>query len=121
MSNVTVIDARRGLRPHAFDRVGAGAGDAAVAAQLAALQDKARDRDPQGILELALTGEFAGKTAMVSSFGAESAVLLHMVAQIDPNTPILFLNTGKLFGDYLESLIQWNVINKNSYSAANDF
>ena len=101
MSNVSVIDTRRGLRPHAFDRVGAGAGDAAVAAHLAALQDKARDRDPHGILELALTGEFAGKTAMVSSFGAESAVLLHMVAQIDPNTPILFLNTGKLFGESL--------------------
>ena len=38
---------------------------------------------------------------MVSSFGAESAVLLHMVAEIDPNTPILFLNTGKLFGETL--------------------
>ena len=101
MSSVSVIDTRRGLRPHAFDRVGAGAGDAAVAAHLAALQDKARDRDPHGILELALTGEFSRKTAMVSSFGAESAVLLHMVAQIDPNTPILFLNTGKLFGETL--------------------
>ncbi len=50
---------------------------------------------------MALTGEFAGKTAVVSSFGAESAVLLHLVAQIDPNTPILFLNTGKLFGETL--------------------
>ena len=38
---------------------------------------------------------------MVSSFGAESAVLLQLVAQIDPNTPILFLNTGKLFGETL--------------------
>src|SRR6185503_13075416 len=33
--------------------------------------------------------------------GAESAVLLHMVAGVDPNTPILFLNTGKLFGETL--------------------
>ena len=57
--------------------------------------------DARGILELALTGEFAGKTAVVSSFGAESAVLLHLVAQIDPLTPILFLNTGKLFGETL--------------------
>ena len=95
MSNVTVIDAKRGLRPQA-------AVDAVmVAAQLAELQAKAKDRDAHGILELALTGDFKGKTAVVSSFGAESAVLLKLVADIDPNTPILFLNTGKLFGETL--------------------
>ena len=65
------------------------------------LKEKAVARDAQGILELALTGEFEGRTAVVSSFGAESAVLLHMVAAIDPATPILFLNTGKLFGETL--------------------
>ncbi len=54
-----------------------------------------------GILRLALVEEFAGRAAVVSSFGAESAVLLHMVAQIDPATPILFLNTGKLYGETL--------------------
>ena len=37
----------------------------------------------------------------MSSFGAESAVLLKLAADIDPNTPILFLNTGKLFGETL--------------------
>jgi len=95
MSNVTVIDARRGLRPLAK------ADDAVVAAQLKDLQERAKDRDAHGILELALTGEMAGKTAVVSSFGAESAVLLKLVADIDPNTPILFLNTGKLFGETL--------------------
>ena len=45
--------------------------------------------------------EFAGRIAVVSSFGAESAVLLHLVAEIDPSTPVLFLNTGKLFGETL--------------------
>ena len=95
MSNVTVIDTKRGLRPHA------AAEEAAVAAQLKDLQERAKDRDPHGILELALTGELAGKTAVVSSFGAESAVLLKLVADIDPNTPVLFLNTGKLFGETL--------------------
>jgi phosphoadenosine phosphosulfate reductase len=99
---VTVIDTARGLTPRAFDRGGAGGpADAAARAQLAALLEKAKDRDAHGILELALTGEMKGKTAVVSSFGAESAVLLHLVAQIDPNTPILFLNTGKLFGETL--------------------
>ena len=100
-NTVTVIDAKRGIMPHAFDRAGAGATDPAVRAHLAALQEKAKDRDAHGILELALTGEFQGRTAVVSSFGAESAVLLKLVADIDPNTPILFLNTGKLFGETL--------------------
>jgi phosphoadenosine phosphosulfate reductase len=95
MSNVTIIDAKRGLRPRA------ASSDADIAARLAALQEKAKGRDAHGILELALREEFAGKTAVVSSFGAESAVLLKLVADIDPNTPILFLNTGKLFGETL--------------------
>ena len=95
MSNVTIIDAKRGLRPRA------AAGDAEVAAWLTALQEKAKGRDAHGILQLALVDEFAGKTAVVSSFGAESVVLLKLVADIDPNTPILFLNTGKLFGETL--------------------
>jgi len=34
---------------------------------------------------------------LVSSFGAESAVLLDMVATVDPATPVIFLDTGKLF------------------------
>lgn len=94
MSNVTVIDPRRGLRPKP-------APDAEVLAHLKELQDKSRGLDGHGITQLALTGEFAGKTAVVSSFGAESAVLLKLVADVDPNTPILFLNTGKLFGETL--------------------
>jgi phosphoadenosine phosphosulfate reductase len=94
MSNVTIIDAKRGLRPRP-------AGDADVAARLVGLLEKAKTRDAHGILELALVEEFSGKTAVVSSFGAESVVLLKLVADIDPNTPILFLNTGKLFGETL--------------------
>ncbi|HJT44384.1 MAG TPA: phosphoadenylyl-sulfate reductase [Rhizomicrobium sp.] len=95
MSNVTVIDAKRGLRPRA------SASDAEVAARLKELQEKAAGRDATGILRLALLEEFPGKTAVVSSFGAESVVLLKLVADIDSSTPILFLNTGKLFGETL--------------------
>jgi len=40
---------------------------------------------------------FRGRIALVSSFGTESAVLLDLVAQVDPATPILFLDTGRLF------------------------
>jgi phosphoadenosine phosphosulfate reductase len=100
-ATVTVIDRSRGITPRAFDRAGTGAADPLILAKLGQLQDAAKGRDAHGILQLALDGEFKGKSAVVSSFGAESAVLLHMVAEIDPNTPILFLNTGKLFGETL--------------------
>lgn len=55
----------------------------------------------QDVLRQALAQDFAGRIAVVSSFGAEAVVLLHMVSQIDPTTPIIFLNTGKLFGETL--------------------
>jgi len=100
-NNVTIIDTKRGLTPRAEGRAGSGDADPVIRARLAALLDKAAGRGAEGILELVLKEEFAGKAAIVSSFGAESAVLLHMVAQIDPATPILFLNTGKLFGETL--------------------
>ncbi|MDF1624686.1 MAG: phosphoadenylyl-sulfate reductase [Parvibaculaceae bacterium] len=53
------------------------------------------------LLESMIKQEFPGEIAVVSSFGAESAVLLHMVAEIDPTVPVIFLNTGKLFGETL--------------------
>ncbi len=53
------------------------------------------------LLELLITRVFPGRIALISSFGAESVVLLHMVASIDRATPVIFLNTGKLFGETL--------------------
>ncbi|HSK40673.1 MAG TPA: phosphoadenosine phosphosulfate reductase family protein, partial [Arenibaculum sp.] len=46
-------------------------------------------------------GEFAGRIALVSSFGTESAVLVALAAEADPSIPIIFLDTGKLFGETL--------------------
>jgi phosphoadenosine phosphosulfate reductase len=48
-----------------------------------------------------LTGTLRGRIAVVSSFGAESAVLLHMVAAVDPAVPVVFTNTQKMFGETL--------------------
>ncbi len=48
-----------------------------------------------------LIRDFGGKLAVVSSFGAESAVLLHMVSQVNKATPIILLDTGKLFWETL--------------------
>jgi phosphoadenosine phosphosulfate reductase len=41
--------------------------------------------------------DYKGKLALLSSFGAESAVLLHMVSEVDRNIPVIFLDTLKLF------------------------
>ncbi len=51
------------------------------------------------LLEPLIRDVFPGKIALVSSFGIESAVLLHMVSRIDPAMPVIFLDTGKLFGE----------------------
>ncbi len=54
------------------------------------------------VLEHALTDPQIGQTALVSSFGAESVVLLHMVSVIDRTTPIMFLDTEMLFPETLD-------------------
>ncbi|MES0809781.1 phosphoadenylyl-sulfate reductase [Roseibium sp. SCPC15] len=66
-------------------------------AEIAALNAQFEDQSAQEILMGAIRHQFAGDIAMVSSFGADSAVLLHMVSQIDPSTPVLFIDTVKLF------------------------
>ncbi len=48
------------------------------------------------VLTQTLSGK-AGKVALVSAFGAQSVVLLHMVAQIAPATPVIFVDTLMLF------------------------
>jgi phosphoadenosine phosphosulfate reductase len=53
------------------------------------------------MLRKLLEGELKGRVAIVSSFGAESAVLLHMVAAVDKAIPLIFLNTQKIFGETL--------------------
>ena len=57
--------------------------------------------DAGDILRHAIENEFPGKIALVSSFGAESAALLHLVAEIEPTTPVIFLDTQKHFAQTL--------------------
>ncbi len=61
-----------------------------------------RKSDAETVLKHALDDVQIGKIAMVSSFGAESVVLLHMIAQIDPATPVIFLDTEMLFEETLQ-------------------
>ncbi|MBI1777827.1 MAG: phosphoadenylyl-sulfate reductase [Proteobacteria bacterium] len=51
------------------------------------------------LLEKLIREVFPDRIALVSSFGIEAAVLLHIVAEIDPATPVIFLDTGKLFAE----------------------
>ena len=60
-----------------------------------------RGAETEEWLRAVLEGSLAGDVAMVSSFGAESAALLHLVSRIDPSVPVLFLDTGKHFPETL--------------------
>ena len=83
----------------AFAAVDAPAADIrADAAELNALYGR---RDAAAIVDLALRDLFPGRVALMSSFGAESAVLLHIAATVDRNVPVVFLDTGKLFPETL--------------------
>jgi phosphoadenosine phosphosulfate reductase len=55
----------------------------------------------EALLRPLIETEFRGRIALVSSFGAEAALLLHMVAKIDAGVPVLFLETGKHFPETL--------------------
>ena len=70
-----------------------------TAADAAAMQIRFAGMPAPEMLRELLTGELAGRIASVSSYGAESAVLLHMVAQIDKDVPVIFTNTQKMFGE----------------------
>ncbi|SFP32659.1 phosphoadenylyl-sulfate reductase [Qipengyuania nanhaisediminis] len=60
-----------------------------------------RGSETEDWLRAVVEGNLVGEIALVSSFGAESAALLHLVSRIDDSIPILFLNTGKHFPETL--------------------
>ena len=68
-----------------------------------------RGTDTHDMLKTVIEDGLAGDLATVSSFGAESAVLLHLIAQISPDLPVLFLETGKHFAEtlaYRDALVE---------------
>ena len=58
--------------------------------------------DARSLVRMTIEDLFPGRVALVSSFGADSAVLLHMVASVDRATPVIFVDTGHLFPETLE-------------------
>jgi len=73
-----------------------------LAARVAELNARQARSGAEAVLRNVLSGPGMGRVALVSSFGAESVVLLHLVAQVDRATPVLFLDTGILFAETLE-------------------
>ncbi|MBM3516449.1 MAG: phosphoadenylyl-sulfate reductase [Alphaproteobacteria bacterium] len=77
--------------------------------RVAALRETCHDLDGTALLRVTIRREFPGRIAVTSSFGAEAALLLALVAEVEPATPVLFLDTGKLFAEthaYREALVE---------------
>ncbi len=72
-----------------------------VAERVRQLNDRYRHHGATVVLERALTDPQVGSIALVSSFGAESVVLLHMLSVMDRSNPVLFLDTEMLFPETL--------------------
>ena len=72
-----------------------------TAADAAMLNARFAGQSTQVMLREVLSEGLAGRIAAVSSFGAESAVLLHLLASVDRAVPVLFLETGKHFPETL--------------------
>ncbi len=58
--------------------------------------------DSLALLQAMIEEVFPGRIAVTSSFGAEAAVLLDLVSQVDRATPVIFLETGKLFPETID-------------------
>ncbi|MBT8425673.1 MAG: phosphoadenylyl-sulfate reductase [Silicimonas sp.] len=73
-----------------------------IGLRVADLNRRYQHRSAFDVLDHALADPHVGRSALVSSFGAESVVLLHMVSVIDRTTPILFIDTEMLFPETID-------------------
>jgi phosphoadenosine phosphosulfate reductase len=85
MRKLDIIDARPAFTQADADRLNARFAGVETAAMLETLF-------AEGLL---------GHVAVVSSFGTESAVLLHLVARADARIPVIFVDTLKMFPETL--------------------
>ena len=53
-------------------------------------------------IRLLIEDIFLNRISYVSSFGAESAIILHMISKINKGFPIVFINTLKLFQETID-------------------
>lgn len=88
------------LTENISDRVASGRPGAIHPRTVELMNGHFADKSAEELLDYALSGAL-GNIALVSSFGAEAAVLLHMVSRINPAAPVLFLDTQLLFPETL--------------------
>jgi phosphoadenosine phosphosulfate reductase len=69
--------------------------------RVARLNAELRGKSAQEIIRAA-SREFGRKITYVSSFGAESAAMLSLIAEADPGMPIVFIDTGMHFHQTLQ-------------------
>jgi phosphoadenosine phosphosulfate reductase len=101
-----MAEAARPVADRKIDRIEAG--PRFSEADAIRLNNLFRGSDTRDLLRTVITEGLAGDLAVVSSFGAESAVLLHLIAEVDPATPVLFLDTQKHFPEtiaYRDALV----------------
>ena len=80
--------------------------DKKALARVARMEAFYSEFDPEQLLKAVIGQEFKNQIALFSSFGAHSALLIDMVAEVNPQTPVLFLETGKHFEETLEYVEQ---------------
>jgi phosphoadenosine phosphosulfate reductase len=72
-------------------------GFSTLADKVSLLNDRYRHHGAVSVMEQALGDPDVGSVALVSSFGAESVVLLHMLSVMDKTAPVMFIDTQMLF------------------------
>lgn len=99
----SVSETLAGNRPAEDGRLRAtdDAGEGAFIRSLAAEAARQLEDKPAAAI-LSWAAGVVPRFAVTSSFGAESAVLLHMVSAVAPDLPVLFLDTGLHFAETLE-------------------
>ncbi|XHC00424.1 phosphoadenylyl-sulfate reductase [Nitratireductor sp. ac15] len=88
-------------KPRQLDRDFAANGDATELA--VTLNDRYGYLPAEEIIAVAIDlFRDAGGIGATSSFGADSAALLHLIAKVGPGIPVAFLDTGQHFGETLD-------------------
>ena len=100
--SASVAVALDGARPAEDDRFRAGDDDEGrfVRAMAAEAAQQLDGKPAQRIL--AWAAAVVPRFAVTSSFGAESAVLLHMLSEVAPEVPVLFLDTDFHFSETID-------------------
>jgi len=72
--------------------------ESAFPAALAAANDRLAQMTAEERVRWAMA-EYAGSIVLSTSFGAQAAVMLHLATCVQPDVPVVFIDTGYLFAD----------------------